>query len=108
MARVPEVSVHDLAEYRQKQQQHLLLDVRREDEYEFANLDGLLIPLDQLEERVHELEPYRDVPVIVQCRSGARSARAAEYLRSHGFDAHNLAGGILAWSKEIDPSVPTY
>lgn len=66
---------------------HLLLDVCRDEEYRFANMRGHLVLLHQLDERLAELESYRDTRVIVQCRSGARSARAAEYLRTHGFDA---------------------
>lgn len=108
MPAIPEVSVHDLQRMREEGNPHFLLDVRRPEEHEFANIEGTIIPLDELGARLDELEPHRGERVIVYCRSGARSANAVQFLRSMGYDAHNLAGGILAWSREIDPEVPTY
>jgi len=49
-----------------------------------------------------------DRPVVVYCRSGARSARAAAYLASAGYRAANLAGGVLAWADDVDPHLPRY
>lgn len=106
---VPEISVHDLKERLEDDDELLLLDVRQPDEYEIANLDGELIPLNELPDRLDELAAYRDKPVVVYCRSGRRSAKAVAYMRGKGFDqAVNLRGGINAWSEEIDPSMPTY
>lgn len=85
-----------------------LIDVRRPDEYEFANLGGELIVLDTVPEQVDKFS--QDKQVVVHCRSGKRSGDAIAYLeQNHGFDnLYNLKGGILAWSDEIDPSVPKY
>jgi rhodanese-related sulfurtransferase len=75
----------------------LLLDVREPDEWAAGHVPGAVhIPLGQLVERVDELPEDRQVVVI--CRSGARSARAAAFLASSGFDAVNLAGGMHAWA----------
>lgn len=86
----------------------LLLDVREPDEYAFANLDGELMPMNTVPDRVNEIA--RDKKVIVMCRSGKRSAHIAAYLKQmHNFkDVYNLKGGILAYSDEIDPSIPKY
>ncbi len=88
----------------------LLLDVRRDDEYETARIDGsLLIPLDQLESRLVELGEWKDRRVIVHCHKGGRSAAACALLSGAGFaDISNLVGGIDAWSLTIDPEVPRY
>ena len=82
-----------------------VLDVREPHEYEINRIGGsTLIPLGELAERFSELDA-RDI--VVQCKSGRRSARAASFLREHGFkNVKNLKGGILAWVTEIDPSQP--
>jgi adenylyltransferase/sulfurtransferase len=106
---VPGITVQRLKEQRDAGEAPFLLDVRRPTEYEIANLGGMLIPVSELAERLDELAGHRDEEIVVHCRSGARSARAVELLREHGFEhAKNLKGGILAWSKEIDPNVPQY
>jgi molybdopterin/thiamine biosynthesis adenylyltransferase/rhodanese-related sulfurtransferase len=84
-----------------------LLDVRQPHEYEICNLQGTLIPLGELPQRHGELP--RDAEIIVHCKMGGRSAKAVQWLRDQGFEnVFNLRGGINAWSKEIDPEVPTY
>jgi adenylyltransferase/sulfurtransferase len=110
MAEVPEIQVTEYLALRQSECPPFLLDVRGPDEYVTANLGGALIPLDELEERLGELEAHRaDALIVVHCRSGARSARAVARLHQLGFsNAVNLRGGILAWSDEVDPSVPKY
>ncbi|MFL5539975.1 MAG: rhodanese-like domain-containing protein, partial [Longimicrobiaceae bacterium] len=66
-----------------------------------------LIPLGQLPERADEIDPADEV--VLQCRSGGRSAQALEYLRARGYPRlWNLAGGILAWADQVDPSIPKY
>ena len=106
---VPEITVREYKSRLDRGDAPFLLDVRKPHEYEIANLDGVLIPLDELPDRLDELAGHRDDEIVVQCRSGARSARAVEILRAHGFrGAVNLKGGILAWSDEVDPSVPKY
>lgn len=85
----------------------VLLDVREPHEYDICNLGGTLIPLAELAERHHELPTDR--PIVVHCKLGGRSAKAARQLRDLGFrDVQNLRGGIDAWSINIDPSVLRY
>jgi sulfur-carrier protein adenylyltransferase/sulfurtransferase len=106
---VPEITVQELKERIDAGKRPFLLDVREPDEFELVNLDGMLIPLGELPNRLDEIEAYKDEPVVVHCRSGARSAKAVQFLQQHGFDEiYNLKGGILAWSREIDPSKPQY
>ncbi len=85
-----------------------ILDVREPHEYEICCLEGAtLIPLGQVPARIEELNREHDI--VVMCRSGARSGKATQYLAQKGFPkVRNLTGGILAWSDEVDPSVPKY
>jgi molybdopterin/thiamine biosynthesis adenylyltransferase/rhodanese-related sulfurtransferase len=85
-----------------------LLDVRTPQEFAIAHLEGTrLIPLQQLAARVDELSAEDEL--IVYCHTGQRSAHATRWLRDRGFSrARNLAGGIDAWSRTVDPSVPRY
>lgn len=104
---IPEISVEELKQRLDKKDDLFVLDVREPHEYQICNLNGYLIPLNDLPKRVHELDPSKDM--VVHCRSGGRSAKAVEFLRQAGFTkAKNLAGGILAWSDRIDPKVPKY
>jgi adenylyltransferase/sulfurtransferase len=86
----------------------VVVDVREPQEWDICHLPGaVLIPLGELPQRLGELDPA--VPVVCQCRSGIRSARAAQFLRLQGFhDVRNLTGGILAWADEVDPTLPRY
>jgi len=104
---VPEISVEELKQKLDAKEELFILDVREPHEYQICNLNGTLIPLNDLPRRVHELDPSKEM--VVHCRSGARSARAVGFLRQAGFArAKNLAGGILAWADRIDPKVPKY
>ena len=104
---VPEISVEEFKQRLDKKDDLFVLDVREPHEYQICNLNGYLIPLNDLPKRVHELDSSKEM--VVHCRSGARSAKAVEFLRQAGFTkAKNLAGGILAWSDRIDPRVPKY
>ena len=100
-----EVTVAELKALRDKGAEFQLIDVREEHEYEMANLGGKLIPLGTLQAHVDEIR--RDIPVIVHCRSGARSGAAVIDLETrHGFtNLSNLKGGIIAWAREIDPEM---
>ena len=107
---IPEITVQELNAMLDAGQSPFILDVREEREYAIANLGGHLIPLGQLVDHVDELMAHQDDPVVVvHCRSGGRSAQAVRFLQACGMpNVKNLRGGTLAWSKEIDPSVPTY
>ena len=85
-----------------------LLDVREPHEYQIASIPGsILIPLGEVGRRLDELDPTADI--VVHCKSGMRSARACGLLKANGFEhVRNMKGGILAWSDQIDPSVPKY
>jgi len=86
----------------------VLLDVREPHEYQICRIPGsVLIPLGELPRRVNELDPAAEM--VVHCKSGIRSAKAIEFLKQAGFrKLQNLAGGILAWSDKVDPTVPKY
>jgi adenylyltransferase/sulfurtransferase len=86
----------------------LLLDVREPHEWDIVHIEGArLIPLNQLAERVNELDSADEI--VPYCHSGMRSARATEFLRGLGFKkVRNLVGGIERWSLEVDPSLPRY
>jgi sulfur-carrier protein adenylyltransferase/sulfurtransferase len=104
---VPEISVQKLKERLDNGEGLSVLDVREPHEYEVANIGARLIPLNELPERLAELD--KDAPLAVHCKTGARSARAVRLLQDAGFQsAFNVEGGITAWSEEIDPSVPKY
>ena len=99
------ITVAELQKLRESGEEHTLIDVRESDEYAFGNIGGEHIPLGTLPLRIAEVpESGR---VIMMCRSGGRSGRAVQILEEAGrTNVENLVGGILAWSAEIDPSVP--
>lgn len=105
---VREVSVLEYKSWLDRGEDVQLIDVREPYEYEIAQIGGELIPLKTVEENRDKIS--RDKKVVVHCRSGKRSADAIRELQEkHGFDnLYNLKGGILAWSEEIDQSVPEY
>ncbi len=104
---VPEIAPRELKARLDRGDDLFVLDVREPHEYQICNLGGHLIPLGELSRRVNELDSSREI--VAHCRSGKRSAEAVEFLRSAGFrKVLNLKGGILAWSDEVDPSVPKY
>jgi molybdopterin/thiamine biosynthesis adenylyltransferase/rhodanese-related sulfurtransferase len=106
-AGVPEIQVEDLKRRLEAGEDLFVLDVREPHEYQICNLNGYLIPLGDLPKRVHELDSSREI--VAHCRSGARSAKAVNFLRQAGFKkVHNLAGGILAWADRVDPKMPKY
>ena len=85
-----------------------IIDVREPDEHKVANVKGAtLLPLSQLPQRFKELDPNQ--AYYLHCKGGVRSMKALEFLRGQGFNnLKSVAGGILAWSSEVDPSVPKY
>jgi rhodanese-related sulfurtransferase len=105
-----DVSANELKRMLESGVRMLLLDVRQPEEHAFAHIKGdVLLPLNELPSRTGELAPHAAHPVVIYCHHGIRSLHAAEFLRAKGFaDVRNLSGGIDAWSREVDPSVPRY
>jgi adenylyltransferase/sulfurtransferase len=102
------VTVEELKERIDKESDFVLIDVREPSEHSICRIPGArLIPLGELNERYREIPTDREI--VLHCRSGVRSARAAHFLKSRGYEkVHNLEGGILAWLERIDPSQPKY
>lgn len=104
---VPEISVQELKELKDSNAEIFVIDVRRTDEYQLCNIGGHHIPMDELPNRMHELNP--NIKTVIHCHSGGRSSRAVAFLMKHGFkDVYNLKGGITAWANEIDPTMVRY
>jgi adenylyltransferase/sulfurtransferase len=104
---IPQITVAELKRRIDAGEDLFILDVREPFEYQIANIGGKLIPQNEVPQRLSEID--RDREIVVQCKSGARSQRIAEFLKQSGYpDVVNLAGGILAWSSEIDATVPKY
>jgi adenylyltransferase/sulfurtransferase len=104
---IPQISVKDLKGRMDAGEDLFILDVREPYEYRIAQIGGTLIPLNDVPNRLAEIDREREI--IVQCRSGVRSQRVAEFLKQQGYPrVVNLAGGILAWADEIDPKMQKY
>ncbi|MGA2808887.1 MAG: molybdopterin-synthase adenylyltransferase MoeB [Terracidiphilus sp.] len=104
---IPQISVKELKRRMDTGEDVYLIDVREPFEYQIAQIGGKLIPQNDVPNRLAEID--RDREVIVHCKSGGRSQRIAEFLKQSGYArVANLAGGILAWSDEIDPRVQKY
>ena len=105
---VPEITPVELKRLMDEDRMPVLIDVREPHEYEICRIKGsTLIPLGEVPARMHELNSADEI--VVHCRSGARSAQAVDFLMRAGFrKIRNLQGGILAWSDEVDASVPKY
>jgi len=104
---IPTISVEELKKRKDAGEDIFVLDVREPHEYQICNIQGHLIPLNDLPKRVNELDSSREI--VAHCRSGVRSAKAVEFLRQSGFTkVRNLMGGILAWAEKIDPTMPKY
>jgi len=104
---IPQMSVSELKHKLDAGEDIFVLDVREPYEYQIAQIGGHLIPLGELPSRMSELDTAKEI--VIHCKSGGRSQRAAEFLAQNGFKKlHNLAGGITAWANEIDPDVAKY
>lgn len=105
---VPTIEARELKAKLDRREPFVLIDVREPYEYEICHIPGSrLIPLGELPARLSELDSADDI--ILQCKSGARSARALHILQEAGFKKlSNLDGGITAWAEQVDPSVPKY
>jgi len=105
---VPEITATEVKEMMDENKPFVLVDVREPHEYEICKIPGAkLIPLGEIPKRMHELNSADEI--IVHCRSGVRSAKAVDFLMQAGFRRiHNMTGGVLAWSRDVDPSMPSY
>src|ERR1039457_3592795 len=103
-----EIEVTEVKEKLDRGDKFVLIDVREPHEHQICNIPAAkLIPLGEVGKRLGELDPEADI--VIHCKSGMRSARACGILRAAGFQhVRNMKGGILAWSDQVDPSVPKY
>ena len=87
----------------------VFIDVREPHEFQICRIPGTkLIPLGEVPKRTAEIDPTAEI-VVLHCKSGMRSGKAADFLRQSGYkNILNMKGGILAWSDKVDPSVPKY
>ena len=93
-----DITVEQLKELIESDNQINLIDVREEYEYEDDNLGATLIPLGEIPDRMDEFEALKGQDIYIHCRSGARSGKAKQYLISQGFEkVHNVLGGIIAY-----------
>ena len=107
---IPEITPSQLKEALDGAQELVLVDVREHFEKGIADLPEcgqLRIPVNELPHQMHRIP--RQGPVVLYCRSGARSGMATQYLRGQGWEeVVNLKGGMLAWREEVDPSIAAY
>lgn len=103
-----EITVQELQDLQQSGTDFQLIDVREPHEYDICHIEGELIPLAEVPHNIDKIS--RAKKVVIYCRSGGRSGQIIQWLeKNHKLDnLYNLKGGILAWAREIDPSMPTY
>ena len=105
---IKEITVKELKNKFDNNEDFMLLDVRNIQEVLFSKINGSIhIPMNEIMKRINELDSNKEI--IIQCKSGKRSARVCEYLMTQNFkNVKNLIGGIIAWSDEIDNSIQVY
>jgi rhodanese-related sulfurtransferase len=104
---VPEITPSEFVARRDRGDTLTLLDVREDWELGVASVPNVVhIPMGQVADRLQELD--RNTEIVVLCRSGRRSLEVAKFLQQNGYRTVNLAGGILAWSRDVDATIPTY
>jgi sulfur-carrier protein adenylyltransferase/sulfurtransferase len=102
-----EVTVQELKQMMDNKEDFQLIDVREEIEFDTCNIGGELIPMGTVMDNLDKIS--KDKKVVVHCKAGGRSGTIVQVLEAQGFtNLYNLKGGILAWSNEIDPTVPKY
>src|SRR5437867_2470917 len=109
MSQLPiDIDVQAVKQMLDRGEKFVLLDCREPSEVATARIAGSLhIPMREIPAKLAELEPNKDGRIVVHCHHGGRSLRVTHYLRQQGFDqVQNMAGGIDAWSQQIDASVP--
>jgi rhodanese-related sulfurtransferase len=105
---VQEISIYQLKELLEEDNNIVLVDVRESEELENGVVAGAIhIPMGQIPERMDELDP--DLKTVVLCRTGNRSRKVTQYLMSHGFmDVSNMTEGMNGWARDIDTSMTVY
>src|SRR5437870_629285 len=105
-----EIDVRSVKQMLDSGDKFVLLDCREPDEVAAARIAGSThIPMREISARLPELQPHKSERIVVHCHHGGRSLRVTQFLRQQGFSqVQNMAGGINAWSQEIDPTVPQY
>ena len=105
---IKEIDVDVLKEKLSNNDDFILLDVRTDSEYYLSRIKGSIhIPMQLVPQKLDDLDKNKEI--IVQCKSGKRSAKVCEFLLNNNFkNVKNLAGGILDWAKKIDPSITVY
>ena len=105
-----EIMPSDVARLIQDDTTLVMLDCRTDEERRIATIDqSTHIPMNEIPDRIDELSPYMDAPMIVYCHGGKRSLAVTALLRTKGFkNTQSLCGGIDRWSQEVDSSIPQY
>ncbi len=106
---VPQISVEQLKQQLDRGEKPFIVDVREPHEYAIVNLGAPLIPVGQVSQRLGELPADKTAEIVVHCKTGGRSQKAAQEIKAAGYtNVKNLTGGITAWAERIDPSLPKY
>lgn len=105
-----DISVQEVKQLIDNDEKFFFLDCREQNEFDLVSIpQATLIPMSTIQERVGELESYREARIVVHCHLGGRSQRVTGWLRQQGYEnAQNMTGGIDVWSQEIDQSLPRY
>ena len=107
MGSIKEITVQELKEWKDSNKDFQLIDVREKNEWDLVNIAGNHVPMGEIMNFTDSIAT--DKEVVVLCRTGKRSAAVISALQRRGFEnLYNLKGGIKAWAKEIDTSLPTY
>ncbi len=110
MSQPSEISCAGVKSRLDRGEQFLFIDCREQEEYDTAHIDATkLLPMSQIAERVGEIQVWKTEPIVVHCHKGVRSMRVANWLAAQGFEkVQSMAGGIDAWSTDVDSNVPRY
>ncbi len=106
---IQQISVEQLKQRIDEGDKPFIVDVREPHEYAIVNLGAPLIPVGQISQRLNELPADKDAEIVVHCKTGGRSQKAAQEIKAAGYtNVKNLAGGITAWAERVDTSLPKY
>ena len=105
---IQEIDVKTLNEKISNKDNFILLDVRTDSEYFLSNIEGAIhIPMNDIPNKLNTIDKSKEI--IVQCKSGKRSAKVCQFLLNNNYEnVRNLKGGIIAWANEIDPTIMVY